>query len=94
MAGDDPLATDFVAAEIMGFNPKRIPYLNLAAKEKIGQIENNELVERDVKLREIKKSFPSYNHFIHTISWNLQLKMLKAYIAAVGDVLPPILANS
>jgi uncharacterized protein (DUF362 family) len=37
LAGDDPLATDFIAAQIMGFNPNRLPYLNLASKEKIGE---------------------------------------------------------
>ena len=93
LAGDDPLATDFIAAKIMGFNPKRVPYLNLAAKEQVGQIKNIELIEEDVKLAEVKKRFPSYNHLIHTISQKLQLKLLKSYVAVVGDVLPPILES-
>jgi uncharacterized protein (DUF362 family) len=93
MAGDDPLATDFIAAEILGFSPKRVQYLDLAAKEQIGQSENIELIENDAKLTEIKKNFPRYNHLAHKISWGVQLKMLKAYKAIVGDVLPPILEN-
>ena len=93
LAGDDPLATDFIAAEIMGFNPKKLAYLNLAMKEQIGQIKNIGLVEEDAKLAEIKKNFPGYNHLIHRISWNLQLKLLRSYAAVVGDVLPPILEN-
>lgn len=91
LAGDDPLATDFVAVKIMGFNPKRIPYLNLGAKEQVGQIRNIELVEDNVKLKEIKKNFPGYNHFVHTLSWNLQLRMLRTYTTIVGDVLPSFL---
>lgn len=91
LAGDDPLAIDFTVAKITGFNPKRVAYLSLAEKEQIGQINNIELVEEDVKLAEVKKSFPRYNHFIHTISWKLQLKMLRVYGAVVGDVIPPIL---
>lgn len=91
LAGDDPLATDFVAAEIMGFNPKRVPYLNLAAKEQIGETKNIDLIEENVRLAEVKKNFPHYNHFVHTISWNLQLKMLRTYATIVGDVLPPFL---
>jgi len=91
LAGDDPLATDFIAAKIMGFNPKKIPYLNLGVKEQIGQLKKIELVEDNVKLKEIKKNFPSYNHFIHTLLWNLQLKMLRTYTAIVGDVLPSFL---
>jgi uncharacterized protein (DUF362 family) len=93
LAGDDALATDFIGAEIMGFKPKRLAYLNLAAIEQIGQIKNIELFEEDVTLAEIKKNFPSYNHVIHTISWNLQLKMLRSYAAVVGDVLPPVLKD-
>jgi uncharacterized protein (DUF362 family) len=91
LAGDDPLATDFVAARIMGFNPKRLPYLSLAAKEQIGEAQNINLIEEGVTLAEVKKNFPHYNHFIHTISWNLQLKMLRTYTAIIGDVLPPFL---
>jgi uncharacterized protein (DUF362 family) len=91
MAGDDPLATDFIAVEIMGFNPKGVPYLNLAAREQIGQTRNVELIEDNVKLSEVKKDFPKYNYFMHKISLDLQLKMLRLYGAVVGDVIPPFL---
>jgi uncharacterized protein (DUF362 family) len=91
LAGNDALATDFVAARVMGFNPKRLPYLSLAAKEQIGKAHNIDLVEEDVTLAEVKKNFPHYNHFVHTISWSLQLKMLRIYAAIIGDVLPPFL---
>ena len=91
MASDNPLTNDFVAAKIMSFNPKKVPYLTLAAKEKIGETENISIIEDGVKLAEIKKNFPHYSHTMHTISWGLQLKMLKAYTAVSGDVLPPFL---
>lgn len=91
IAGDNPLATDFIAAEIMGFNPRRIQYLKMAEREQIGQTRNIWLVENEIKLAEIKKSFPSYNHFIHSLSWGLQLRMLRLYAAIVGDVIPPVL---
>ena len=91
MASDNPLTNDFVAAKIMSFNPKKVPYLTLAAKEKVGEAENISIIEDGVKLAEIKKSFPHYSHIMHSISWGLQLKMLKAYTAVSGDVLPPFL---
>jgi uncharacterized protein (DUF362 family) len=91
MASDNPLTNDFVAAKIMSFNPKKVPYLNLAAKEKLGETENINIIEDGVKLAEIKKNFPHYSHVIHSISWGLQLKLLKAYTAVSGDVLPPFL---
>ena len=91
MASDNPLTNDFVAARIMSFNPKKVPYLNLAAKENVGETKNINIIEDGVKLAEIKKSFPHYSHRIHSISWGLQLKMLRAYTAVSGDVLPPFL---
>lgn len=92
IAGDDALATDFVATRIMGFNPYRIPYLKLAAKEHVGQMKNIELIE-DVKLGKLKKDFPGYNLFLHNLSWSMQLKLLRSYVRVVGDVLPPFMEN-
>jgi uncharacterized protein (DUF362 family) len=90
LAGDDALATDYVAARAMGFNPKRLGYLRLAAEEGLGESRNIELVEH-IKLAEIRRNFPSYSHTVHNISWNLQLKMLRSYARLVGDVLPSFL---
>jgi uncharacterized protein (DUF362 family) len=90
-AGDNPLATDFVAAEIMRFNPKEVQHLDIAEKEEIGNVNKIDLVEDDIKLTEIKNSFPGYNYFVHKVSWELQLKMLKIYAAITGDVIPPVL---
>ena len=91
VAGNDPLATDFIAAEIMGVNPRNIGYLRLAEKEQIGTVSNIELIEDDIKLTEIKNKFPSYSYFRHEVSWKMQLKMLRIYAALVGDVIPPVL---
>jgi uncharacterized protein (DUF362 family) len=91
MASDNPLTNDFVAAKIMSFNPKKVPYLNLAAKEKVGEAENISIIEDGVKLAEIRKNFPHYSHTMHSISWGAQLKLLKAYTTVSGDVLPPFL---
>jgi len=38
--GNDPVATDAVAARIMGFSPKSVPHLNYAAKQGIGNIDS------------------------------------------------------
>ena len=91
MASDNPLANDFVAAKIMSFNPKKVAYFNLAAQEKIGETKNIHLIEDGVKLAEVKKNFPHYSHLIHSISWGMQLKLLRVYTALSGDVLPPFL---
>ncbi len=93
LAGDNPLSTDFVAAKVMSFNPRRVPYLSLAAKEKLGETRKIGLIEDGITFAEAKKKFPHYSHTIHMISWGLQLKMLRTYTAVSGDVLPPFLAE-
>jgi uncharacterized protein (DUF362 family) len=91
MASDNPLTNDFVAARLMSFNPKKVPYLNLAAREQLGETENIRIIADGVKLAELIKNFPHYSHLKHSISWSLQLKLLKAYTSVSGDVLPPFL---
>ncbi|MCW4003212.1 MAG: DUF362 domain-containing protein [Candidatus Bathyarchaeota archaeon] len=91
IAGDNALSTDFVAAKAMSFNPKKMLYLHLAAKEKIGATENIHLIEDNITLAEVKKNFPHYSYRMHALSWDLQLRLLRAYTAVSGDVLPPFL---
>jgi len=38
--GNDPVATDAVAAQMMGFNPESVPHLKYAAKHGFGDIKN------------------------------------------------------
>jgi len=91
ITGDDCVATDFIAAKIAGFNPKRIQHLVMAKKEKIGHINNIELIEDYGKLTEIKKNFPRYNYSMRKFSFRMQLKMLKMYARLTGDIIPPVL---
>jgi len=91
IAGDNPLATDSVAAQIMRFNPRKIQHLKIANEEQIGHTSDIELIQDGVTLAEIRNNFPTYNFAIRKFSWKLQLKLLKTYAATVGDVIPPIL---
>jgi len=91
VAGNDSLATDFIAAEIMGINPRDIEYLSLAERERIGMVSSIEIVEDNIKLKEIKNKFPSFGYFRRKFFWEMQLKMLRMYAALVGDVIPPVL---
>lgn len=91
MASDNVLCNDFVASRLMSFNPKKVPYLNLAAKEKLGEVENISVTEKGVKMAEVIKNFPHFSHRMHSMSWGLQLKLLKTYTTLSGDVLPPFL---
>lgn len=90
LAGDDALATDFIAARIMGFNPLRVAHLNLAAKEQVGNTKNISLIE-DIKLAYLKKEFPHYNHVKHNMIMKMQIRLLKSYTKLTGDVFPPFI---
>jgi len=94
IAGDDSLATDSISAKIAGFNPKKIQHLVMAEREKMGHMNNIELIEDFVELKEVKKNFPSRNYSIHKFSWKMQLGMLRMYARLTGDIIPPILWES
>jgi len=91
LAGDDALATDFVVAKILGFNPRAIGHLKLAEKENVGDVNNTELIEDKTSLKEAKKLFPGSSFLLHRLSWGLQLKLLDVYLKLSGDVSPPFL---
>lgn len=91
ISSDNVLAADFVAARILGYNPKRIAHINLAEKEKIGDFNNINLIEDGTSIEEIRSAFPEQNYLLQKISWGLQLKMLRVYSRIVGDVIPPVL---
>jgi hypothetical protein len=80
-----------VAARLMSFNPKKVPYLNLAAKERLGETENITIITDGIRIHDIIVNFPHYSHLMHSISWEMQLKLLRAYTMVSGDVLPPFL---
>ena len=91
LAGDDALATDFVVAKILGFNPRAIGHLKLAAKENVGNVNNIDLIEDETSLKEANKLFPGSSFLLHRLSWGLQLKLLDVYFKLSGDVSPPFL---
>ena len=45
--GNDPVATDTVAAQIMGFNPRSVPHLRFAAKHGVGDMNNVRVICED-----------------------------------------------
>jgi uncharacterized protein (DUF362 family) len=93
LAGDDGLATDFVVAKILGFNPKSIGHLKLAEKENVGDTSDIKIIEDKTSLKEAKKLFPHSNFLLHKISWGLQLRLLAVYFKLSGDVSPSFLTG-
>jgi uncharacterized protein (DUF362 family) len=48
ICGKDPVATDSVAAKIMGFDPNSVPHLRFAARNRLGNIDNIKLLGDDI----------------------------------------------
>ena len=90
LASTDQLAVDFIAAKIMGYDPRRIKHLTLAAREDVGTIKDVEVVgER--KIEEIAKDFPHENYFFFNLKWDLKLRLLDLYLRVTKDTRPPVL---
>jgi uncharacterized protein (DUF362 family) len=90
MASEDQLAIDFIAAKVMGYNPNRIRHLKLAEKESIGTGKEIQIVgEKEIKA--LSKLFPRENYFIFNMKWNLELRVLDAYLKITRDTRPPVL---
>lgn len=65
IVGNDPVATDCVGAQIMGFKPKSISHLKYAAKHGVGQMKDFELVYDGVAL-------PNFHfEFVRPLSYRL-----------------------
>lgn len=89
LASEDQLAVDFVAAEIMGYNPWRIKHLTLAEKEGVGIAKDIKIAGDDTK--EFTKLFPTENYFIFNLLWKVKLSLLDAYLKITNDTRPPVL---
>lgn len=91
IAGTDSLAVDITVSKIIGYNnPGRIGYIRIAQEIGAGN-SNVEIVGEDIN--SIRKQFPKVNNFLFTLLWDLQLKGIKIYTRATGDVVPPILGD-
>jgi len=89
LASEDQLAVDYVAAEIMGYDPQRIEYLTLAERERVGIAKNIKVVGEDIG--EFAKLFPTENYFVSNLLWNAKLSMLGMYLKVTKDTRPPVL---
>jgi len=92
VASESVIAADFVAAQIMGYNPYNIKHLSLAIKEKeewSRLVGNIKVVGEDIDT--FQSLFPKRNNFLFAASWGLQLSLLNFYLKLSGDNVPPIM---
>jgi len=89
MASVDRFSVDWVASEIMGYNPSRIGFLRIAMKEKLGDPEG--IVTRGDCIDTFKTVFPKQNFLYSKLLSGVQKRLLKLYGKIVKDVIPPTL---
>jgi len=89
MASVDPFSVDWVASQIMGYNPSKVKFLKLAMKENIGNPRRISTVGASVS--DFAKIFPREGFLGSKRLWSTMFWLLKAYRKIVGDVVPPVL---
>lgn len=89
MASIDLFSIDWIASQIMGYNPFKIGFLKVAMKEKLGTLEGIRTLGESIMT--FKKIFPKGNFFSSGWWWNIQFRLLNLYSKIVKDVIPPLL---
>jgi uncharacterized protein (DUF362 family) len=89
MASTDTFSIDWVASQIMGFSPLKVPFLKLALQENIGS--PNGISIRGENISEFSKIFPKANNIFENHKWDFFSVMLKVYTRLSGDIIPPSL---
>ena len=89
MASVDVFSVDWVAAQIMGINPRSVRFLRIAREENLGNPSGITTCGED--LSHFKKQFPREGLIPQKISWALQFGLLHLYKRVSGDEIPPFL---
>ena len=89
MASQDAFSTDCIASKIIGYKPKSIDCLKIAAKENLGNFDGIDVTGET--LEKFQDLFPKLSFISTENSWPFLLWLLKTYSRIVNDVIPPIL---
>ena len=92
LAGINLVAVDSVAARCMGYDPKKIQHLRLAAEEALGHLSLMEILG-NIRPEEVSEAFPRINPSFVNVSWALQLLAFGLYRKLTGDAVPPPLED-
>jgi len=89
MGGIDPFSIDWIASQIMGYDPLKIGFMKIAMKENIGNPQKISSCGDD--LGSFRNDFPKQSNMLSKWSFKIMLKLLKYYSNIVGDIIPPVL---
>jgi uncharacterized protein (DUF362 family) len=89
MAGTSTFEVDWVAAQVMGYQPSKIRFLNLAIKEHLGEPRNIDIIGEKPEV--FSKDFPTENNMVARLKMVAQTSLIKVYSKVSGDIVPPVL---
>lgn len=89
MGSVDPFSIDWVAAKIMGYDPRKIKYLKIAMNENLGNPEDIRIIGENID--NFRSLFSTDNSLLSKVSFNTLFRLLKIYAKITGDVIPPVL---
>jgi uncharacterized protein (DUF362 family) len=73
ISGTNPVATDAIAATIMGFKPRSIPYLKYAEKHGLGSISKIELFGEPIdKVKQKFEFIPWFSYALYRMSFRMK----------------------
>lgn len=92
MAGVDVFSVDWTVARIVGYNPRRVNFLKIAMKEKLGT--PNGIVIYGEDLNQFSKNFPGEGFPSQKLLWSIEFAILRLYKKLSGDIIPPFLEEN
>jgi len=92
MASTDPFSIDWVASQIMGYNPSKIRFLRIAMKEKLGNPRGITTCGENPSM--FKEDFPKANLSSSKMLMDIQIRLLRLYATLTRDVIPPWLEET
>jgi uncharacterized protein (DUF362 family) len=92
LAATDPFSADWVASQIMGYDPAKVEFLKIAMKEGLGTPRGITTIGESIQ--EFRKGFPKPSFTSSNLFWRLQFWLLKMYCKTSGDVIPPVLEEA
>jgi len=86
MASVDPFSIDWIASQILGYNPSKIEFLKVASKEKLG--DSDGILTRGESVNTFRKLFPRQNFVYSKLLSKTRKLLLTSYERIVGDLVP------
>jgi uncharacterized protein (DUF362 family) len=92
MASVDPFSVDWVASQIIGYNPSDVGFIKAATNEKLGDL--NGFATKGDSVIEFQKAFPKQKFTSSQLAWKVQFRLLSLYRKIVKDVIPPAIEEA